>query len=147
MSVRIDDSENNPLPYIAFYNSSTGYWNDKVPMYVPHTYSETLEDISESSAGRTEDGTLYKKTIARGVNVRSISLGWKNIPFNVAAYILKAFTSAEYFKPKFFDMATNAYITDKEFYLGNRTVGMYNYNKKICESLSFNIIQRIGDSY
>ncbi len=147
MSVRIDTTENNPLPYITYYNNSTGAWDIVHAMYVPHSYSETLEDISESSAGRTEDGTLYKKTIAKGVNVRSLSLGWNNIPFDVAAAILKAFTMAEYFRPKFFDMATNAYIEDKEFYVGNRTVGMYNYQKKICTSLSFNIIQRIGDGY
>lgn len=147
MSVRIDKSENNPLPYIKYYDSSSKTWGLATEMYVPHTYSETLEDISESSAGRTENGTLYKKTIAKGVNVRSISLGWKNIPLDVAAYILEAFTKSEYFMPKFFDMATNKFIDDKEFYCGNRTVGMYNFNKGICESLSFNIIQRIGDGY
>lgn len=105
----------------------------------PSGYQWSLQDISASDAGRTEDTVMQKKRIGQAVK---LELSWQNIPTDVVSSILQAF-DPEYIKVCYLDARQGQYVTS-EFYVGDRTAPLYNARKGLWSNVSFNIIERSG---
>ncbi len=105
----------------------------------PSSYLWKLEDVSAADAGRTEDTVMHKKRIGQLVG---LELSWQNIDTNTASKILQAF-NPEYIMVRYLDPRVGGYVT-AEFYVGNRSVPMYNATLDIWSNVSFNIIKRSG---
>lgn len=103
----------------------------------PSSYQWDMEDLSDSSAGRTEDCVMHKNRIGQKI---AISLSWNNIPTNVASTILKAF-NPEYIEVKYLDPMSGGYLT-KTFYVGNRSAPLYNGQLGLWSNVSFKIIEK-----
>lgn len=103
----------------------------------PTSYQWEREDLSNSSAGRTEDGKMHKNRIGYKI---SLTLSWENIETAVASLILKAF-SPEYIDVTYLDPEEGTYST-KTFYVGNRTAPLYNCQCNLWSNISFKIIEQ-----
>ena len=119
-------ADNNPIKTV-----------DSAEIPSPSTFQWEREDISDSSAGRTEDGLMHKNRIGHKV---AVSLSWNNVSTSVASTILKAF-APEYVKVKYLDPEAGDYV-EKKFYVGNRTAPMYNCKLGIWSNISFKIIEQ-----
>jgi hypothetical protein len=117
------------------YNPIKSVDNYAVPS--PSSFQWEMEDLSDSSAGRTEDGKMHKNRIGSKV---AISLSWQNVSTAVASQVLKRF-NAEYFKVNYLDPEEGEYI-EKTFYVGNRTAPMYNSQLGLWSNVSFKIIEQ-----
>ncbi len=103
----------------------------------PDGYQWDMEDLSDSSAGRTEDGTMHKNRIGQKI---AVSLSWKNLTTAEVSTILKAF-NPEYVSVRYLDPMQGGYQT-KTFYVGNRTAPLYNGKIGRWSNLSFKIIEK-----
>ncbi len=103
----------------------------------PSSFQWEMEDLSDSSAGRTEDGKMHKNRIGSKV---AISLSWQNISTSAASQVLKRF-NAEYVSVNYLDPQVGGYTT-KTFYVGNRTAPMYNSQLGLWSNVSFKIIEQ-----
>ena len=103
----------------------------------PSSYQWEREDLSDSSAGRTEDGKMHKNRIGYKV---ALSLSWQNVKTAVASQVLKAF-APEYISVRYLDPEEGTYVT-KTFYVGNRTAPMYNGELGVWSNISFKIIEQ-----
>lgn len=107
----------------------------------PSSFSWNQEDLSNASAGRSEDGVMHKNRIGM---IRSAQLEWQNLPIKTMQTIINMF-SPEYIMVVYIDPATGSdynYRRRELFYVGNRSVAVKNAALNICEKLSFNIITR-----
>ena len=102
----------------------------------PTSYTWDEQDISQSDAGRTEDGLMHKKRIRRAVK---LNLDWKNISLQDASDILKLFEN-EYLSVNYLDVKQGGYQT-KTFYVGDRTAPAYNVKLNVW-TVGFNLIER-----
>lgn len=112
---------------------------DGVGIPCPSSYLWKLEDVSAADAGRTEDTVMHKKRIGQLVG---LELSWQNISTSKASQILQAF-NPEYITVCYLDPMSGGYVTS-EFYVGNRSVSMYNAACDIWSNVTFNIIKREG---
>lgn len=112
---------------------------DGVSIPCPSSYLWKLEDVSAPDAGRTEDTVMHKKRIGQLVG---LELSWQNISTAKASKILQAF-NPEYISVRYLDPMANGYVTST-FYVGNRSVPMYNATLDVWSNVSFNIIKRSG---
>lgn len=103
----------------------------------PSTYVYSLQDVSASDAGRTEDALMHKKRIAQKVKLQ---LAWQNIPTADVSAILQAF-NPEYISVCYLDAMSGAYET-KTFYVGDRSAPMYSSILNTWSNVSFNIIEQ-----
>jgi len=112
---------------------------DGVVMPQPYAYTWLIQDVSLSSAGRTEDALMHKERVARK---RKLQLGWRIKSPEVASTILKAF-APEYITVRYWDVEDNQYEY-RTFYTGDKQapVKMWTVGKKIIETISFDIIER-----
>ena len=124
----------NPIQSVK--NIATGA-TSTVPSPSMGGFQWEKEDLSDSSAGRTEDGKMHKNRIGSKV---AISLSWQNVKTSVASQVLKAFKS-EYVEVNYLDPEEGKYVT-KTFYVGNRTAPLYNSNLGVWSNISFKIIER-----
>ena len=120
---------------MADYNPINTVDSARIPS--PSAFQWEREDISDSSAGRTEDGLMHKNRIGHKV---AVSLSWNNVSTSVASQILKAF-APEYVSVNYLDPEEGKFIT-KKFYVGNRTAPMYNCKLGIWSNISFKIIEQ-----
>ena len=104
----------------------------------PATMEVELESISASDAGRTADTKMHKKTLREIV---AVSLSWSNLNTANTSSILNEFMRNEYFPVRYLDPYAGGYVT-KTFYLGNRTVPMYNAEIDVWSNISFKIVER-----
>lgn len=107
----------------------------------PSSFSWNQEDLSNASAGRSEDGVMHKNRIGM---IRSAQLEWRNLSIETMQTIINMF-SPEYIMVVYIDPATGEgynYRRREVFYVGNRSVAVKNAALNICEKLSFNIITR-----
>lgn len=111
--------------------------DDGVYVPVPSSYKYDIEDISNSGAGRTEDGVMHKNRMGQSI---ALDVSWQNISTSVVAEILTAF-DPEYLLITYLDAKSGTYMTD-EFYVGNRSAPMYNAQKGLWSSVSFKLIKR-----
>lgn len=122
-------------------------WNEKNPLrsvdgsavLCPYTYKWSLEDVSASDAGRTEDVAMNKKRIGQVVK---LELTWEYITTEQVSEILQAF-NPEYITVCYLDALQGKFVTS-EFYVGNRAAPMFNAEEGLWENLAFNIIERYG---
>ena len=112
---------------------------DGVRIRTPSVATWSLQDVSDSAAGRTQDAIMHKNRIAQKVKW---SFEWWNLTSSETASILKAF-NPEYIKMRYHDPMQNAYVT-KEFYVGDRTapVKTYAVGDLIYTQVSFELIER-----
>ena len=106
----------------------------------PYSYEWSLQDVSASSAGRTEDGLMHKETVAKK---RKLQVSWKTKDTAVTAEILQAVTSSQYFNVRYFDMLNNQYET-RTFYVGDRSAGVKTWwvTQHLIDTISFDLIER-----
>lgn len=116
----------NPLKYVG---GST--------VKCPSKYVYKLQDVSQSNAGRTDDGKMHKLRIGQCVK---LELEWPYVTTAELAVILTAF-NPEYISVEYLDGLTGAYQT-KEFYVGDRSAPAYNTKMGLWENVAFNIIER-----
>lgn len=109
---------------------------DNAYIPTPCEYQWSVQDISQSDAGRTEDGKMHKKKIGEKVKLQ---LKWNYIKTADVSAILQAFRP-EYFTVKYLDAMEGLYLT-KTFYCGDKISPVYNSMLGIW-SVSFNIIEQ-----
>lgn len=103
----------------------------------PSKYVYKLQDVSQSNAGRTDDGTMHKLMVGQCVK---LELGWNGVTTSELSSILTAFNH-EYIDVNYLDGLTGGYKT-KSFYVGDRSAPAYNTRKGVWENVEFNIIER-----
>ena len=130
----------NPIQSVQpCYENGTTYGTAVTDLPCPSSYTWDLEDISESDAGRTQDGSMHKKLLGQAV---SINLAWRNISSASVSKILKAFNT-EYVKVNYWDAMKGAQNT-LVFYVGNRTAPMYSRRLNLWQNLSFKLVTQDG---
>lgn len=117
------------------YNPIQKVGNVEVPC--PSKYIYKLQDVSQSNAGRTEDGKMHKLMIGQCVK---LELEWQNISTADVSTILQAFNH-EYMNIKYLDAKTGTWRTS-EFYVGDRSAPAYNTRMGLWENVAFNVIER-----
>ena len=108
----------------------------------PSVYDFDVSDVSDSDAGRNEEGKMFKNEIG---SCAKIELSWNNVSLSAGSTILNAFKN-EYFSMTFFDGVTGDFRT-ASFYRGDISAKMYNYRMGIWSSISFNVIERTPHDY
>ena len=126
----------NPLRRIGT-GYSGGVITNAVWLPPPSSYVCEIEDVSGANAKRTEDTVMHKKKIGQAI---AISLTYKMVSVRDCAKLLQAF-NPEYLFAEFLDPKAGDYRI-LEFYVGNRSVPLYNAGLGKWESLTFKIIQR-----
>lgn len=126
----------NPLRQIGT-GYSGGVITNAMWLPPPNSYVCEIEDVSGANAKRTEDTVMHKKKIGQAI---AISVAYKMISVRDCAKLLQAF-NPEYLFAEFLDPKAGDYRI-LEFYVGNRSVPLYNAGLGKWESLSFKIIQR-----
>ena len=112
---------------------------DGRPVKCPSSYNYTLEDLTASDAGRTEDLLMHKKRIGQSVQ---IDLSWQNLTTKEVSELLQIF-NPQYLNVCYFDAMSGLYKTSV-FYVSNRSVPMYSKVRDIWSNLSFNLTERSG---
>ena len=102
----------------------------------PSKYEWSVNDVSDSDAGRTEDGKMHKMRVARK---RKLELEWKNKDISVIHDVLVAF-APEYVTVKCLDPLAGGWAT-KVFYSGDQKAAAYNTRLGIWTA-SFNVIEQ-----
>lgn len=117
------------------YNPLISVGGVEVPC--PSKYVYKLQDVSQSNAGRTEDGKMHKLMIGQCVK---LELEWQNISTEAASEVLQAFNH-EYITVRYLDLLRGE-VRSSEFYVGDRSAPAYNTLLGIWENVAFNIIER-----
>ena len=110
---------------------------DNVTVKCPSSFQWSLSDLSDSSAGRTEDTLMHKNRIGQKVK---LNLEWKNITTAECSAILKAF-NPEYIEVTYLDAMKGDYDT-KIFYVGDRSAPLYNSKLGLWSNVAFNITEQ-----
>lgn len=103
----------------------------------PSKYKWSLQDVSDSKAGRTEDVLMHKNRIGQKAK---IELEFQALTIAECSQILSAF-NPEYVEVVYLDALAGTYLT-KTFYVGDRATPLWSSDKGIWEHLSFSIIER-----
>lgn len=123
----------NPIRWVG---TSTGY------VAVPSAYKISIQDVSRSNAGRTEDGLMHKEKLTQKV---TIELEWQNLSTAETNNILTLFDD-EYLNVCYLDpkngSSSSDYFVTKNFYVGDRSTPAYNTKMGVWSNISFNIIER-----
>ena len=105
----------------------------------PSGYKWSLNDISASDAGRTEDTNMDKKRIGQCVK---LEMEWQNVSIEDASAIIRAF-HPEYVEICYLDAELGEYRTST-FYPGDKPAQLYNAYRGVWSSVAFNAIERSG---
>lgn len=132
-------AEYNPIAWVKAYTPGSAIPTAGDSVACPSKYQYSLQDISQSDAGRTEDTVMHKLRLGQACKIQ---LEWQNIKGDTASEILQAF-NAEYIAVKFLDPYFNAYRVSV-FYVGDRSAPLYNSRMNIWSNVAFNIIERAG---
>lgn len=142
MAFTLDNA--SPIRWVSSVESPSS--SQKTYVRSPSAYQYDLQDVSESDAGRTEDGMMHKKRIGQ---VCKISMSWNNITTSDVSTLLKMF-QPEYLYVNYLDAYTGDYRTDK-FYVGDRAAPMYtnhptgtNTYRGLWSNVAFNLIRVDG---
>ena len=109
---------------------------DGVAIPCPSKYDWTVNDISDSDAGRCESGLMHKNRIARK---RKLELEWQNVDIATANEVLTAF-APEYVNVICLDPLVGGYAT-YTFYSGDQAAPAYNVRIDAW-TVSFDIIEQ-----
>lgn len=107
-----------------------------VDIPTPSEFTVGVQDISQ--AERVASGRIVIDRIATKIK---LNMSWKYIPASALATLLTQIDNV-YFDVEYLDPRTNTRQT-REFYVGDRTVGMYKYNNgnPIYIDIGFNFIE------
>lgn len=135
----------NPFEHSGSFNPIVTVGGTALPVS-PSSFSWEEEDLSNSEAGRSEDGAMHKNRIG---TITRIGLEFQNLPLETMYSILNMF-SPEYITVVYIDPATRSgsspnynYQKSDTFYVGNRNLTVKSARLNICEKLSFNIISQV----
>ena len=133
------DAVNNPIRWVKTSP-------DDEPIYVkcPSAYAFEIDDISKADAGRTATGRMVKSQLyvnSNPVRAFSISAEWAYPTDADVAGLLGIFQKAEYLYINYFNPVSAGYYT-AQFYVGNRTMPMYNKPMKRWTSFALKLISR-----
>ena len=105
----------------------------------PSKFDWGLQDVSDSEAGRTQDGTMHKNRITQK---RKIDLAWSFPTKEETHAILVAF-NPEYIDVTYWDPLDGEEVT-RTFYVGDRSapVKIWTVGNQRHSTVSFNIIER-----
>lgn len=105
----------------------------------PYSFHWSLQDVSDSEAGRTEDILMHKNRVGQK---RKLQLAWRGKNTAETSFILQAF-NPEYFNVRYFDLLDNRYET-RAFYAGDRegNIKLWWVGRHLIETISFDIIER-----
>lgn len=98
-----------------------------------------LEDISSKGAGRTEKNVKMNKM--RIGQVSAFTLTWQGLTTARANIVLVAF-NPEYIFANILDPLVGGYTGEVEYYVGNRSVALFDARRGLWNDLSFRIIRR-----
>ena len=136
----------SPVKWVSAYATPSS--SQKVYVKSPSSLNYEMEDVSESDAGRTEDGKMHKMRIGQ---VNKLDLTWQNISTTDFTTLTQMF-QAETFYVNFYDPHLAAFHTEL-MYRGNISASMYsnwNYNTQTGKggiwTLSFSLIRVDGGS-
>jgi hypothetical protein len=112
---------------------------NNVSMPCPSAFEWSLQDVSASESGRTDDALMHKNRVAQK---RKIVLTWSSLTASETSKVLKAFNN-EYFDVYYWDAMDGKYETRK-FYAGDRKAPVKNWwvGNQRFETVSFDIIER-----
>ena len=105
----------------------------------PSVFELSINDVSASDAGRTQDGLMHKNRITRK---RKIVLKWNGVGTKDAKDILQAFKN-EYFTINYYDPVVGTRVT-KTFYSGDQSapIKTWTVGNRVFEQISFDVIER-----
>lgn len=105
----------------------------------PSVFDWSINDVSASDAGRTQDGLMHKNRVTRK---RKIVLKWNGPTPAEAKAILEAF-SGEYFTVTYPDPLAGE-VQTRTFYSGDQSapVKVWSVGNKKYEQIGFDIIER-----
>lgn len=115
---------------------------DGVELKAPSTFQWGLQDVSDQSAGRTQDAVMHKNRIAQK---RKIELEWSNPTPEETYAIVNAFQpeyiSVQYHDP--LDSPDPAVLSTRRFYVGDKTAPVYSWvvGEERYSAVTFNIIE------
>jgi len=127
----------NPIQWVAWWFVGESIPTEGTEIPCPSKYQWQIQDVSQSDAGRTEDGTMHKLMIGSAIK---LILEWQNLPTNKVTTILQAFAT-EYFAVRYLDPLRGGYRTSI-FYAGDKTSPAYNTQMGLWSNISFNLIER-----
>lgn len=115
---------------------------DNVELKAPSTFSWGLQDVSDQSAGRTQDTIMHKNRIGQK---RKIELEWLNPTPEEIYDIVNAF-QPEYIVVEYHDPldSPDPNVTSiRTFYTGDKSAPVYSWavGEERYEKVSFNIIE------
>lgn len=105
-------------------------------VHEPQTMKVAVQDVDFES-GRTADGTMRRNRV--GVK-RKISLEFPPMSTAEVSKVLNA-VSAQFFQVTYLDPVEGREST-RMFYVGDRTVPVYNFALDIWDKLSFDLVER-----
>ena len=104
----------------------------------PSKFGWSLQDVSASDSGRTQDALMHKNRVAQK---EKIQLTWNYPQPDVVSTVLQMFND-EYFEVTYRSPLSDSLVT-KTFYRGDASSPAYWWvNNGLFESLSFDIIER-----
>lgn len=114
-------------------------WVNGVEIKTPSGFTWGLQDISDSAAGRTQDGIMHKNRVTRK---RKLSFTWAAPTPQETSAILAAF-DPEYVNITYPDAKSGGNET-RTFYTGDITslMKIWTIGQKRYDSLSFDVIER-----
>ena len=130
---------NNPIQWVKTSTTGTAKY-----VKCPSAYNVEVDDISNPDAGRTASGTMIKSQLfvnGNAVRAKALQMEWAYTNTSDVAGLLAVFEQAEYLYVSYFDPASDGYKQDW-FYIGNRTMPMYNMPMKLWTSFSMKLISR-----
>lgn len=104
----------------------------------PSTYLWELEDTSGKGAGRTEEHIRMNKM--RLGQLSAFTLAWQGLTTEQAHLVLTMF-NPEYIMVSCLDPLYGGYVL-REYYVGNRSAGLFDAQRGLWNDISFRIVQR-----
>lgn len=111
----------------------------------PAVLTVLLQDIDAASTTRSANGTMLRDRVVGGASAkRKLEIQWPPVNSEKASLILQALRG-EFFYVKYPDPYTGGDRT-AQFYAGDRSVPMYNYNLHgngiLWENIKVNLIEK-----
>ena len=128
----------NPIRKIVNLRNGNEYNFDNVPCEL----TIGRYDVSTAQAGRDESGRMHKEMIGKSIK---LNVKFKNISTAVAREVCQLAEINEYINVTYVDIVEGTapnYLVTRQFYVGDRTLTLYNSSLDVWSELSFAFIER-----
>lgn len=129
----------NPIRTIKNLRTGTSYNFNNVPCEL----TIGRYDVSTAQAGRDEAGRMHKEMMGKSVK---LNVKFKNIPTDIARTVCRLAEINEYINVTYVDIVegdpSDNFLVTREFYVGDRTLTLYNAAIDVWSELSFAFIER-----